>query len=437
LNPVDSSHKRKHFVIVGNGGAGISAAKAACSAGYQGIIHMVSDIEGPTFNPMLSPYYLSGEIVYERCFPFGKEFYEKNSIQCHFGSPVEAIDTQQQKVYVSGGGMIPYDDCLIATGASPLLPKVPGIQNSYNVFTLRTAEQMIRLKKALMGAKNAVILGASLIGIKLAEVLMRKGIRVILVELTKQVLPFFAHPQLAPIIHEHLLNKGVDLRLSWALEGLEEKKGRVYLHFQEDQIVKTDLVLICIGIKPNLEFLKGTQIEVDRGIIVDDHMQTNINHVYAAGDVSQGTNQLTGKKEMMGLWGNACYQGRTAGYNVAGMNVSYPGYLPQYVNHFFGITFIHLGDINPQGGEIEILKQFEPSEGIYSLLVFDKGVLVGANLINNLKEAGRLKTAILRKQTKEGGLSRYFFYPSGKDFNLIKPVFSPSFMLAKKDSFYN
>lgn len=220
--------------MIGKGGATIHAIKAARTAGYQRTIHLVSDMKSPTFNPMLSPYYLSGEISYEQCFPYGKEFYKKHSVKCHFGSPVEAIDIENQKVYLDNGKTMFYDHCLIATGASPLLPPGPGLKNSPNVFTLQTVGQAIRLQKALSGAKKAIILGASLIGAKLAEVLRTRGIEVTLVELTTQVLPFSAHPQFAPILHEHLLKQIVDLRLGCVLKWVEEAQKGIYLHFKED-----------------------------------------------------------------------------------------------------------------------------------------------------------------------------------------------------------
>jgi NAD(P)H-nitrite reductase large subunit len=436
LGLVVSSHSRQGLLVIGNGGAAIHAIKAARTAGYQGTIHLVSDTVNPAFNPMLSTYYLSGEITYERCFPYGQEFYKKHTVRCHFGSPVEAIDIKNQKVYLDNGKTIFYDYCLIATGARPLLPPVPGLKSSHHVFTLRTAEQLTRLHRALSGAKKAIVLGASLIGVKLVETLMKKGIEVTLVELTRQVLPFSAHPQFAPILHEHLLEQGVDLRLGWILKRVQEAERGVSLHFQEGQILHADMVLVCIGVKPNVEFLRDTPIRIDRGVIVDDHMRTNIETIYAAGDVTQGKNQLTGKKEIIGCWGNACFQGRTVGLNISGMDVSYPGYLPQSVNHFFGITFIHLGDINPQDKEVELLKQFNPVEGVYHLLIFNEGVLTGANLISRPEEGGRFRTSILRKFKKDELQGRTISYPSGKEFGRIKPIFYPLHKLFASEKIY-
>ena len=415
--------KPQSLLMIGNGGAAIHAIQAIRATGYKGTLHLVSDTTGPAFNPMLSPYYLAGEISAEQCFPFGQQFYETNSVICHFGSPAERLDAGDRKVYLKGGESISYDRCLVATGASSDLPPAPGLRDSQYVFMLRTAEQMIRLYRALSGVRKAVILGASLLGIQLAEILIRRGIKVTLVDLTTQILPFTAHFKLAPILHQHLIKCGVDLRLGWVLRWVEDVQDGVHLHFQDDQILKADMVLVCTGVKPNIEFLKDTEIEIDQGILVDDHMQTSVNDIYAAGDVSQGMNQLSGKRERIGLWGNACYQGRTAGLNMAGLDTSYPGSLQQHISAFFGLTFVHLGDINPQGKDIETLENFNHSEGTFRLLVFDRGVLIGANLINCHEEAGWLKTDMIQAmaQLKKG--DRYIFFPSGKEVKVTKPIF--------------
>jgi NAD(P)H-nitrite reductase large subunit len=242
--------------------------------------------------------------------------------------------------------------------------------------------------------------------------------------------------------------------LGWFLRWVEDVQDGVHLHFEDDQILKADMVLVCTGVKPNIEFLKDTEIEIDQGILVDDHMQTSVNDIYAAGDVSQGmnpvrnfssvrvdtdgalnpaakqrgtlsngVNQLSGKRERIGLWGNACYQGRTAGLNMAGLDTSYPGFLQQHIAAFFGLTFVHLGDINPQDKEIETLENFNHSEFTFRLLVFDRGVLIGANLINCHEEAGWLKTDMIRAMAQLKNRDRYIFYPSGKEVEVTKPIF--------------
>ena len=386
-----------NLLIIGNGGAAIHAVMAARSSGHSGPIHMVSDTPGLAFNPMLSPYYLADEISFEQCFPFGKEFYNRFDVTCHFGSPVEILDPVEREVRLSGGMKLVYDRCLIATGASPFLPSVSGLRTSRYIFTLRTAEETILFHEALSKAKNALILGASLVGVKMAEIFARRGIKVTLVDIADQILPHAAHPECAALLEAHLTSVGIELRLGWTLEKVEDHGEGVYCHFQGKQPIKADLCLVSIGVRPNLEFLHGTDVDIDQGILVDHQMRSNLDDLYAAGDVSQGRNLISGKKEIIGLWGNACYQGRTAGMNMAGQTASYPGTIPGHISTLFGWTFVHLGDLYPEGNDVTILSNRDLSGGPYRLLAFDNGVLVGVNLINGIESAGRLKKALIRK----------------------------------------
>lgn len=385
------------LLFIGNGGATVNAIQAARAAGFTGDIDLVSDSPGQAFNPMLSPYYLSGQIPFEDCFPFGQGFYKTHRVTCHFGAPAEALDPLGKELCIRDGERLIYDRCLIATGASPLLPPVPGLQESRHVYTLRTAEETICLKQAMSKAKRALVLGASLVGVKVADILVQKGLEVTLVDIADQVLPHAANPECASLIGERIQTHGVNLRLGRYLTAVEDGQREARFHFQGDETLTADLCLVSTGVRANLDLLRNSGVEIDKGILVDDRMRTSAKALYAAGDVSQGTNLISEKKEIIGLWGNARYQGRTAGFNMAGVKASHAGGMPDHVNSFFGLTFVHLGDVNRQGDDVAILSTHDLSEGWYRLMVFDKHVLVGANLINGFQNAGKLRTAILRK----------------------------------------
>jgi len=386
-----------NLLVIGNGGAAIHAVQAARTAGHSGPIHMVSDTPGRAFNPMLSPYYLAGKIHFDDCFPFGEGFYKGYDITCHFGSPVEVLNPNNREVVLSGGKKLLYDKCLVATGARPIFPSASGLRSSRHAFTLRTAEETILLHEAMTKAKSALILGASLVGVKLAEILDQRGVKVTLVDIADQILPHAAHPDCAALLQNHLTQKGVEIHLGWTLEWVEEHEQEAYFHFQGGETLKADLCLVCIGVRPNLDFLNGSDVEVDQGILVDHRMCTSLEGLYAAGDVSQGRNLLSGKKEIIGLWGNACYQGRTAGLNMAGQRTTYPGAIPDHISTFFGLAFVHLGNPNHRGNDVTILSNHDLSQGPYRLMVFDRGILVGSNLINGFENAGSLKKAMIRK----------------------------------------
>ncbi len=417
---IGPSTSARRILILGNGGASVSAVRSARAAGHSGSIEVVSDRTGPAFNPMLSPYYLDGKIPFDCCFPFGMEFYDTHHVTCHFGIRAEKIDPLMGEVYLETGQCLKYDECLIATGARPVLPGLPGIKDSRNIYTFRTARDTLRLQESLYSGKRLVILGASLIGIKLAEILIRRGAAVTLVDVADRILPNMAHSRCARFMTAGFQKEGVTFLLGWTLEGVEDNGKGVDLHFEGNRSLQADLCIMGVGVRPNLGFLGTSDIEMDRGIIVDERMRTSADHLFAAGDVCQGMNILSGKKEIIGLWGNACYQGRTAGINMAGGEAVYHGTIPAHVNTLFGSKFVHLGDINRQGKDVIILSRKTGSnDGVYQLFVFDKGVLVGVNLVNSLRHAGRLRTAILRRLDWTGHINRLTGRPGDRELDRI------------------
>ena len=132
------------IVILGNGGAAISAARAARVAGHRGEIYFVADTVESAFNPMLSPYYFRGKVSWEGCFPYGEVFYRDHEISCHFGVPIATLEAARQQVTLADGQVLAYDRCLIATGASPVIPPVPGLRESSRTLPLRTAASALK-----------------------------------------------------------------------------------------------------------------------------------------------------------------------------------------------------------------------------------------------------------------------------------------------------
>lgn len=397
------------LVILGNGGAAVSAAAAARRCGHRGEIHLVSDTEGPAFNPMLSPYFLKGKIPWERCFPFGANFYRDHDITCHFGAPVESLDAVNQRIFTAAGRTLTYDRCLLATGAAPFVPPVPGLRESKRALPLRTAASTRKLAETIRTVRKAVVLGASLVGMKMAEILVKTGVAVILLDVVDQVLPRGTHPAAAAVLRAYLEKQGVDVRLGCTLEGMEGANEEVVCHFSSDVIETADIVVVCTGVRPNIEFLDRRQVQVKAAVLADERMRTTAENLYAAGDVSQAVNRISGRHEWLGTWGAACSQGRTAGWQMAGRAAVYPGTLAENISPFFDWCYAQLGDIQPPGEAVRHVAFGDPERGGYGLLAFCDGTLTGANLINCTRYAGTLRRAILLKcrcplisQTEDG-----------------------------------
>jgi assimilatory nitrate reductase electron transfer subunit/3-phenylpropionate/trans-cinnamate dioxygenase ferredoxin reductase subunit len=385
------------FVILGNGGAALFAARAARLAGHRGEIHLVSDTEGPAFNPMLSPYFFKGKLSWKDCFPFGAGFYSDYQIACHFGDPAVSLAASRQQVTLGSGKVLAYDRCLIATGTSPVVPPIPGLRESPRAFPLRSAASALKLEGAMQTARKAVVLGASLVGLEMAEILSKKGIRVVLLDVVDQVLPRGTHPAVAAMLRAYLEEQGVEVRLGCTMEGMEGAGEGVTCRFSGDVVEEADVVIVCTGVRSNLAFLDRNEVKVDLGVLTDERMRTGVDHLYAAGDASQAFNLVSGTQDWLGTWGSACYQGRTAGQNMAGHDSVFTGTLPENISPLFDWHYAQLGNIQPQGGETRHLAFGDPRKRGYGLLAFQDGVLVGANLINCTQVSGQIRNAVLRK----------------------------------------
>jgi 3-phenylpropionate/trans-cinnamate dioxygenase ferredoxin reductase subunit len=391
------------MVIVGNGCAGAECVKALRQSGFKGKIYLLTDSRWPIYNPMLTTYYVAGKIAFEGLFPYGagQEFYLKHGVDVTPEAPVVALDAEQKLIHAKSGLEIKYHQCLIASGATPILPPIEGI-DSGRIYTLRTVEDAIRLKEAMAQApRKVLIIGASMVGIKVMELFYKAGVEVCLADMAEHIFPLAAHPDCARIIEERLEQKGVRLRFDAGIEKVEETSHGIKAYFKGGAVIEeADLLVMCIGVKANTGFVDRKQVAIDRGILVDEHMRTSVPGLYAAGDVTQGKNLLSGASEMIGLWSNARYQGRTAGRNMAGGNESFRGNIPHNITHFMGMDFVGIGIVN---GHDRMEKKCDGET--YIQLFWKGGLLAGANFLDSYTGSGVVKNALMKGLRDDGSAS--------------------------------
>ena len=410
----------KNVVIVGNGCAGAECIKALRESGYKEKIHLLTDSRWPVANPMLTTYYVAGKIGFEGLFPYGasQEFYLKYGVDAYPESPVVALDAEQKVVYTKSGLELKYDKCLTATGATPVLPPIEGI-GSDRIYTMRTVEDAIRLREAITKTpKKALVIGASMVGIKVMELFYKAGVEVCLADLARHIFPLAAHPDCARIVEERLGQNGIKLRFGAAIEKVEETSRGVRAYFKDStESEEADLLLMCIGVRANTSFIDRKQVAVDRGILVDGYMRTSMPGLYAAGDVAQGKNLLSGGSEMIGLWNNARYQGRAAGENMAGGNEFFQGNIPHNITHFMGMDFVGIGDVETHD---RIEKKYDGKR--YIQIFWKDGLLTGANFLDSYTESGVIKNALI-KGLRGNGSALSDFLPLIQN-QLIKNILS-------------
>ena len=221
-----------------------------------------------------------------------------------------------------------YDKLVIATGASPFLPPVQGL-DLQNVFAMRTPDDAIALREALEGGgiKRAVVAGGGFIGLEVAENLAAKGVKTTVIDFAPHVLPNFLDPELCEYVENKMADAGIMPMTGVSLEGVEGS-GKVEKVLTSKRAMKADALVLAIGIRPNTAFLEGSGIEMFKGtILTDAHMRTNVADIYAAGDCAMVTNRQTGKPAWSPMGSTANIAGRILAENLAGKDVSYPGVL--------------------------------------------------------------------------------------------------------------
>jgi NAD(P)H-nitrite reductase large subunit len=340
----------ERFAIVGFGCAGYHAIKAIREAGSKAIIDVYSNTDEPPANPMLTTYYVSGKISYDQLFPFGsvQDITNKYNVRVFQGEHVTYIDVKEKQVFFNDGMSKTYDKILICTGAKPFAPKIGTIPEE-RVFYMRTVEDAKALKSNLEEryVKKAVVVGASMVGIKVAEAFNNMGIKCVLSDISNQIFPTVAMREAAKEIEDRVSAKGIDLNFGEGISAITQTDKGIQAHFGEN-IVNTDIVVLSIGTQPNISIVDKEKIKIGKAIKVNSRMKTSVPGIFAAGDCSEGMDLQLGETRIIGLWANAGHQGRTAGYNMAGKQEEYHGDIIHNITHFMGMDFISAGDINAE-----------------------------------------------------------------------------------------
>lgn len=340
------------IIVIGGVAAGTKAAAKAHRVDPNNEIILYQDEAEVSYSACGMPYVISGVIADERKVIIRQpEDFAKDGIRVFIRHRVLGIDTTKQQLTVRNlrdntDVVVSYDRLIIATGARPIVPNVDGIALE-GVLTLRNITDLARFKTLLSTAQpqKAVIIGAGYIGLELAETFHELNIKTTIIEKAPRMLPKF-DPEMARLVHEHLLENQVELILGDGLVKLDGNNGRVTsVETESGKTVPADLVVIAIGVKPNVELAKEAGIELGRAgaIAVDSSMATNIPGVYAAGDCCETINRITGATTWMPLGDIANLQGRVAGENVAGGDAHFPGVFGTAIFKTFKLTVAMTG----------------------------------------------------------------------------------------------
>jgi len=314
-----------HYVIIGNGGAGVSALQAIREVDKTSNITIISREQYPAYSPCSLPNLIAGEVDKPTIFRFDKQFYYRLNARFMKNTEVLQILPQNKEIKLTNRKSIKFDKLLIATGAKPITPKgIKGLELD-GVHIMGTLDSALGILAHLnQGVSRAVVVGGGFMGVETAAMLRKRGIEVSIVEMLPHILSRMLDPDVSEKVAEILKDHGIKLVLNDTLKSVNGKKTVTGVSLGKETL-RCDMVVMAIGVAPNIDIAQGSGIAVNQGIIVDPVMQTNKRNIYAAGDIAEVWEQIEGKQGSFAIWPNAVEQGRIAGLNIAGRHTKYDG----------------------------------------------------------------------------------------------------------------
>ncbi len=389
------------YVIIGNSIAGISCIEGIRRVDKEGEIFLFSDEEILNYSKPLISYYLGGRLKEEQLNFREENFYKESNVRCFLNTPVRKIDIKEKLIY-TGNESFNFDFLFIGTGGRPIIPEIEDMSKiKQGIFTFTKLDTAKKLKRFIEGKKikEIVVLGAGLIGLKCTEGLIARGISVKIIDLSDRLLSNTFDLHTSEIIEDKLRASGCEVIKNNTVQKVAGEAGELReVILKDGKRIKTNALVICVGVIPETSVIEGTGIIKNRGIIVNEYMQTNIPFIFAGGDVAEADNFFIDKKSVIAIWPVASRMGKVAGYNMAGANKRYDGLFVMNSIEFFGIPVISFGITNPSSNAgYEVISTMDSGKEFYRKIVIKENKIVGAIYLGKIERAGIISGLIKNK----------------------------------------
>jgi NAD(P)H-nitrite reductase large subunit len=408
---------RVNYVIIGNGPAATSAIAAIRETDLNNPITLISDEPYTNYSRPLISYLLANKIAAKQMPYLPDTFYQANKVKLILDNPAKCLDIKNNQVILSDKQKIQYDKLLIATGTKPIIPRIKGAQlNGAFTFTkLQEIEEIARYIRTFK-VKEAVIIGGGLIGLKATEGLMGLSIKVTIIELADRILSATFDKKASQIIKNALeKNGGTVITKHTVAEIKGEQKRAKSVVLNNDKKIPADLVIMAVGVTPNIELVRNTAIRCNKGIRVDKFMQTSEDNIYAAGDCCEAPDLLLDINRSMAIWINATQQGKIAGYNMAGVTKEYQGSLMMNSVELCGVPTISVGITVPQDASYKVIEYYQPEKAIYKKVLLKDHRIIGTIFLGDIERAG-IYTGLIKDKADVTDFEEHL---TKEDFGLV------------------
>ena len=401
------------YAIIGSSAAGISAIEAIRTKDKTSKIIVVSDEKKPLYSRCLISYLLAGTIDEKNIWYRKDNFFKANKVDALLGIKAEEINVKKKEISLSNKEKIKFDKLLIATGASPKLEDIPGIDKK-GVFPLRTIGHAIEIQAMLDKVKGVAILGGGLIGLRAAYALKNRGKDTSVFVKSSSILSQIIDKDAADLMQRRIEGKGIKIFTGVAAKEVAGSGSVNGVVLDNGSKHGCELVIIGKGVSPNIGIAKDAGIKTNWGIVSDEFLKTSSEDIFSAGDVTETNDIALEESSINAIWPAACEQGRIAGLNMAGGNETYEGSLAMNSIEFFGLPVISVGITRPKSGAYKEIIKKDAGKNIYKKIVLKDGIIVGVIFVNSIENIGVIAALIKNKtdvsSVKDIILESYFDY---------------------------
>ncbi|HDX9493820.1 NAD(P)/FAD-dependent oxidoreductase [Bacillus thuringiensis] len=383
----------KNFVIIGSGVAAVNAAKTIREYDKGSNIFIFGEELSLPYKRIKLSKDLYSDLHSEKVLIKKKKWYQDNHISVFINTKVVKINTDEQFIVTSNEAVFSYHKLLICTGANNRRLEINGI-NKKNIFTIRDMKEADELKGHLEDKESVVTIGGGVQGLETAWSILKDGKKVSIVEVAPLLMRRQLDTKSSLLLKRKIEKEGVKVYLNTSIDSILGKESVTGIKMNDNSQINCDSIVYSIGVTPNTKLVHDTAIKLNRGIVVDEKMRTNIDSVYAAGDVAEVNNEIEG------LWGTALEQGRVAGSNMVSKTAIYKKEIPTTIFNAFNVSLFSIGVVNGEQCDTTIVE--EDGKEKYTRLFIKDNKIVGVISLEGVAASIPYKSAIEKHVSLEG-----------------------------------